>query len=146
MAWTARFLDADRRDDRFVITIGYIDGQRRFSREYDVPLTNLPQNPDEYVRQLAIAEVARLVNADTVKPSFTLAKNQLLDLTPPAPPPPPTQAELDRTAWFRDWTTYQSYLKGIDANLPGMTLTAQQVVDLKASLDARFKPAYAGSL
>lgn len=148
MAWTARYLDADRRDNNIVITIGYIDGARRFSQEYAVPLANVPADPNEYVRQLAIAEVARLSNADTVKPAFTIAKNALLDLTPTPPPTPtpPTQAELDRAAWLRDWATYQSYRRGIDANLPGMTPSAQAVVDLKASLDARFKPAYAGLL
>lgn len=139
MAWIAIAGDSPVKGDRIVTTVRLTNG----TKTVDVPV---PNDGTLAGLQAAVRALIAQRTAPDGDPVQIVAPGTILDLTPPPGPPPPTQAELDRAAWFQDWRTYQSYQRGIAANLPGMTATTPAVANLKASLDAGFKASYAGSL
>lgn len=137
MAWVAITAESPVQGDTVVTTVRFTNG----TKTVDVQLPN-----DGTVAGLSAAARAFVAQRNNQGDRTTIVPpGTLLDLVGPTPAQP-TQAELDRSAWLKDWATYQGYLRGINANLPGMTSTTPVIANLKASLDAGFKPAYAGSL
>ena len=142
MAWTATLLQADDRDDFWKIVVEYTDGVRTARRAHQFTGTTTKE-----LKAFIRAQALRLEKTDPV--DLTPFVGKLIDVTHPVvvPPDPPTQAELDKAAWFADWRELNQLIE-VTTTLPGLA-TAQAntlIANLKASLEAGWQNSYRGDI
>lgn len=112
MAWTVTTSKEKRSDGSLVIRLSYTDGIRNISEFFDAQGSVSPDF-------LAIRAKQKISFLDTQDASF--ASIQEGPLTPKDPiviiPPPPTQDELDRAKFLKDYQTLQKADKAVAAGL-----------------------------
>lgn len=142
MAWTATLTDFEQRSGQWHIGILYTNTTSgdTFPRNYQFKTVTKKQ-----LRSLARDEVKRLVASETNDVDIPIGA--VIDVTPEVvvPPPAPTQAELDKIEWFKDWTKLQKYMRLVNhgINPPGADT---QIANLQASLLVDWDNSYAGDI
>ncbi len=129
--WTATILNKAKKDGRISIFVEFSDGTEKFMEEFtantSVDMTWLKN----VVRNRLDTLMALYTFADS------LVNSSVVDVTPPAAP---TQAELDRIQFLKDYARRVQIKKAIDVGLFDGTETA--VVNQLNQLKTDFKPAY----
>lgn len=118
------------------VTIIYTDDvSQKFTKDYQV--ANLT---DDFVKQTARSEVARLDDVATGGGKLTIAEGQEIDLTAPVvvPPKPDPSAPF-----FAAYYELQSLRRGEAAGLP---VDAVRMADLLTTCKALYLPEYGASL
>lgn len=135
MAWTAKLTKAAKVSGGINVAIEYTNGVDTVTKTYRFDHLNTKR-----LKRLARNEVANLESWGSE--TINVAVGADIDLTPPTPPaePVPTQAQLDRDAWFKDWQQLSALLLLVDAEL--ILPTDSRISPLKTSLSAGLKPAY----
>ena len=138
MAFTATLDKLARENGKWSVNITYSDGTESYSKGYTFERITKRQ-----LRDLARSEAARLL--DTTTTDIDIAVGATIDVTPDpvVPPTPPTQAEIDRAAWFVYYQQLTS-LQRLTANIPALlTPQAQTLIDnLLISLEADWDNSY----
>jgi hypothetical protein len=129
--WTAKIKSVLKSAGRIAVTVTYTSATESFDEEYSsvskVDMTWLQSQ----VRNRIEAITAAYAFADS------LTSNQAIDVTPAAAP---TQAELELSAWQKDYTRWLAVQRAIDTGV--LTGAETKVVELKDKVKAGFKPAY----
>ena len=140
MTWIAELTNAVDRTAYWKIQITFTDDadNRTAKRGYRFYGSTIPQLA-AFVRKQAL----EFEISDTI--DLIPLIGQSIDVTPPVitPPDPPTQAELDRIAWFDDYRQLQQMLQAttdIPALATAQTNTA--IANLRASLEAGWLNSY----
>ena len=141
--WTATLLNAEDRDTHWKVVIEFTDGVDTKKAGYRFTGTTAQQLA-AFVRKKA-QEFER--NDTTV--DLTAFIGQSIDVTPPVvdPPTPPTQAEIDRDAWFDDYRRLQQMLQAT-TDIPALA-TAQAntaIANLRTSLEAGWLNSYSDGI
>ena len=138
--WTATLVRASKNHGRLDFEIEYLDDSDGEVTNLSYSLSNATKKK---VRDLARSEVKRL--DDLKNEVIDLPVGQSIDIDPDVPPPPtpPTQAQIDRAAWFDDYRQLQSILT-VTAALPGLLTPGRQTIidNLIASLEADWLNSY----
>ena len=142
MSWTATLKVFEQRSGQWNIVLLYTDtvNGTEFLRKYVRPNITKKQ-----LRELARSEVTRLVQAEANDVDIPLGAT--IDITPEpvVNPDPPTQAELDKRAWFEDYGKLRSYKRLLDHGVSPTGIDAQ-ISTLQASLLADWDNSYASNL
>ena len=138
MAWTATLLSAVDRDSFWKIVVEYTDGVRTVERAYQFNGATANE-----LRAFVRAQALTLEKIDPV--DLNPFVGQSVDVTPPVitPPDPPTQAEIDRDAWFVDYQQLNRLLE-VTTKVPALlTAQTQTLIDnLRTSLEAGWINSY----
>ena len=139
MTWTATLLNAVDRDTHWKIVVEFTDGTDTKKEGYRFTGTTAKELKD-FVRGKAAAFDRNDIALDLVP-----LIGQSVDVTPPTPDPitPPTQAELDRAAWFDDYRQLQAMLK-VTTDIPALATTQANtaIANLRTSLEAGWLDSY----
>ena len=138
MTWTATLLHADDRGSHWKIGVEFTDGTRTKQVGYRFTGSTAAELK-RFVRQKAL----EFESSDGIDLSTFIG--QSIDVTPPTvePPAPPTQAELDRAAWFDDYRQLQAMLK-VTTDVPALATTQANtaIANLRTSLEAGWLNSY----
>lgn len=141
MAYTATLIALDRVRDEWRISIRYDDtvSGKSLTKHYRRDSITKAQ-----LRTLARNEAEDWVNHATTDVDVPIGST--IDVTPPTPQPP-TQAEIDKAAWFADYRQLRAMLE-VTAAVPALLTTqAQTSIDnLRASLAAGWLNSYLGDI
>lgn len=141
MAWTATLLSAQDRQTYWKIQVVFSDSETGRTAERGYRFSGgTASELRAFVRNKALEFGSVDSGVDLIQ-----FEGQSIDVTPPTPvePTPPTQAELDRQAWFNDYRQLQRMLK-VTGDVPAL-LTAQAqtaINNLRASLSAGWLNSY----
>jgi len=140
MAYTATLTALARIRDQWRFSILYEDTDSGQSLEKHYRQNSVTK---KQLRDLARNEAAALLNNATNDIDIVIGTT--IDVTPDVvtPPDPPTQAELDRRAWFDDYRKLQSLLE-VTGAVPALE-TAQAttlIASLRTSLEADWLNSY----
>ena len=138
MTWTATLLHADDRGSHWKIGVEFTDGVRtkqvgyRFTGSTATDLKN-------FVR----AKAHEFESSDAI--DLLTFVGQSIDVTPPVvtPPDPPTQAQIDRKAWFKDYQKLQAMLQ-VTTDVPALATTQANttIANLRTSLETDWDNSY----
>lgn len=138
MTWTATLIHADDRQSHWKIGIEFTDGVRTAQKGYIFKGSTAAQ-----LKAFVRSKAAEFESSDGV--DLLAFVGQSIDVTPPVvePPTPPTQAELDRTAWFDEYRSLQAMLR-VTTDVPALLTTqAQTAIDNhRATLGANWLNSY----
>lgn len=138
--WTATLIRALKNNGRLDFEIEYLDDS---DGEIIRVADSLRSPTKKQIRDIARSTVARL---DALKNEvIDLPIGQAIDIDPDVviPPDPPTQAELDRRAWFVDYRQLNQLLEVTTAVPALLTAQAQTLIDsLRVSLEADWLNSY----
>ncbi len=142
MTWTATLTGKRVEHGRIWIEVTYTEDAVTHVKTH-----NLTNTTAKHIKSLLQADVNRFDAVDPVE--FNHAVGATIDITPDPiiPPDPPTQAEIDKAAWFDDYRTLQQMLQ-VTNDIPDL-LTAQrqtQITNLQTSLDADWLNSYLGDI
>jgi len=144
MSWTAKLTQFEKIDGTYRISIEYTDSVsgETFYRQYRQPSVT-----KKGLRNLARREAETLAANETNDVDIPIGTT--IDVTPDpvVPPTPPTQAEIDKTAWFDDWEQLQRIMAVFEA-VPALATPARQTLadGLRTSLQAGWKNSYLGDV
>ena len=136
MTWTATLIDAKDRDNHWKIVVEFTDGVKTIERAYRYTGTTTAA-----LKAFVRGQALQLEQTDPVDISGFIG--QSIDVTPPPPPDPPTQAEIDRAAWFTDYRQLNQLLR-VTESVPALA-TAQAttlIANLRTSLEADWLNSY----
>lgn len=130
MSWTAKLTQLQRVRSEWRISIFYTDTISSDTIQKSYRRASITK---KQLKSLAISEAAALLGGETTDINIPIGTT--IDVTPDPviPPDPPTQAEIDRRAWFADWDKLNQLLK-ITGTIPA--LATNQANNLIASLTA----------
>lgn len=136
MAWSATVVGKSISGSSILVVVEFTDGARVFQENFAL------QNPldAQAVRRSVEQRLVQLVKLDALNAAITVGQN----ITPVPAPPPPTQAQIDRDAWFVDYQKLQSLLRLVATGL--LAATDAQVTNLQADLVLRWKNSYLSSI
>ena len=136
--WTATLLHADDRESHWKIGVEFTDGVRTKQVGYRFTGSTVAE-----LKAFVRAKAAEFESSDGIDLSTFIG--QSIDVTPPVvtPPDPPTQAELDRIAWFTDYRSLQQMLQ-VTTDIPALATTQANtaIANLRTSLEAGLLNSY----
>ena len=142
--WTATLIRADKNNGRLDFEIEYLDSD-------DGEITRLAYSltapTKKQIRDLARREVTRLAALKAEVIDLPVGQSINVDPDIVEPPTPPTQAELDRNAWFADYRQLNQLLE-VTTKVPALS-TAQAttlIANLRVSLEAGWRNSYLGDI
>ncbi len=140
MTWTAKIIKAEKRSDKWKAIVEYSNGTDSFFKDY-----LLDHLDSSGAAGMLCKKLAELEDFETVESPFPLGVELTIEnLTPapPEPPPEPTQAELDRKAWFDNYNLFYKTQRMVEIGVS----TQSEVDAIKATLTAGYLPEYGDSL
>ena len=140
MAITATLTALDRVRDTWRISIVYTDTDTGDSFEKNYRRASVTK---AQLRDLARSEAAGIDVNDVTDVDIPIGTTIDVTPVPVDPPTPPTQAEIDRAAWFDDYRQLQSILKATEAVPALLDAQAQtSIANLRTTLEAGWLNSY----
>ena len=138
MTWTATLIHAEDRGSHWKIGVEFTDGTRTKQVGY-----RFTGSTAAALKRFIRAKALEFESSDGIDLSAFVG--QSIDVTPPVvtPPTPPTQAEMDRVAWFDDYRQLQAMLKVI-TDIPALATPQANaaIANLRTSLEAGWLNSY----
>lgn len=131
--WSPKVISVQKGAGRITVRVEYSDGTEKFEEEY----SSTSRVSVEWLKSQVRARVQALT--DSYAFAETLSIGQSVDITEPTPYIP-TQADLDRDQFLKDYMRWQQVKKAIDIGI--LTGNETKVVDLKNKVVNAFKLAY----
>ena len=144
MSFTATLTKLERNRDEWRISILYTDTVSDFEFEKHYRRKSITKRA---LRKLARSDALELLN--NASSDVDIPIGATIDVTPDVvpTPTPPTQAEIDRNAWFDDYNKLNALLQ-VTSSIPSLaTAQASTLIDnLRTSLAASWDNSYLGDL
>jgi hypothetical protein len=138
MTWTATLIRADDRDSHWKIGVEFTDGNRTKQQGY-----NFTGSTAAELKAFIRAKAQEFEKSDGIDLSTFIG--QSIDVTKPTVDPPtlPTDAELDRAAWFSDYRKLQAMIK-VTTDIPALATpqATTAIANLRTSLEPGFLNSY----